>query len=212
MTSGLHDERLEAALAAVRGSGAASVLDLGCGDGDLVMRLAADPAIGRILGLDIDRAALDRLRGRLGTLEAGARARVAVAYGSMLDAGAAPEGFDCATLIETIEHLAPADLPRLEHAVFARMRPRCVVVTTPNAEFNRLLGVPPHRFRHPGHRFEWDRARFANWTGGIALRHGYAVRTRDIAGCHPDLGGASQMAIFTAAAPATNRSAPSRSG
>jgi len=212
MTSGLHDERLEAALAAVRACGAASVLDLGCGDGDLVMRLAGEPQIGRILGLDIDRAALERLRGRLGRLEAGARARARIAFGSMLDAGGAPQGFDCATLIETIEHLAPADLPRLEHAVFARMRPRCVVVTTPNAEFNRLLGVPPHRFRHPGHRFEWDRARFAGWAGGIAARHGYAVVTSAIAGCHPDLGGASQMAVFTAAAPATSHSAPSRTG
>lgn len=212
MTSRLHDQRLEAALAAVRASGATSVLDLGCGDGDLVMRLAGEPRIARVLGLDIDRAALDRLRGRLGRLGPEARARVKVAFGSMLDAGAAPQGFDCATLIETIEHLAPADLSRLEHAVFARMRPRCVVVTTPNAEFNRLLGVPAHRFRHPGHRFEWDRARFGRWAGGIAARNGYRLRTGAIAGCHPDLGGASQMAVFSAAAPATSGSAPSRTG
>lgn len=212
MTSGLHDERLNAALAAVRASGAKSVLDLGCGDGDLVLRLAAEPLITRIVGLDIDRAALERLRGRLDRLATGTPARVEVVLGSMLDAGAKLRGFDCATLIETIEHLAPSDLSRLERAVFALMRPRCVVMTTPNAEFNRLLGVPPQRMRHPGHRFEWDRARFAGWVGGIGARHGYAVRTCAIAGCHPDLGGASQMAVFTAAAPENHGSPPSRSG
>jgi len=196
LTSALHDERLTAAVAAVRATGACSVLDLGCGDGDLILRLAGEAGILRILGLDIDRAALTRLRDRLGRLSDAARARVTVQAGSMTEASPALCGFDCATLIETIEHLAPSDLSRLERAVFAGMRPRAVVVTTPNAEFNRLLGVPAHRMRHPGHRFEWDRARFARWAGGIAARHGYRVRTGPVAGCHPELGGASQMAVF----------------
>lgn len=202
MTSWWHDERLDAAVQAVRDSDARSVVDLGCGDGDLIVRLLGEHAVTRILGVDICQEALARLRRRLqeqdggGTGEEGP-ARVRLVCASMIDADPAMQGFDCAVLLETIEHLDPGDLSRLERALFRRMTPRTAVITTPNAEFNGLLGVPPHRFRHPGHRFEWPRAKFRHWAHGVAARNGYAVRCTDIAGSHPDLGGASQMAVFT---------------
>jgi hypothetical protein len=121
---------------------------------------------------------------------------VDLVHRSMTKNGAALMGFDCAVLIETIEHIDPERLSCLERAVFAEMRPANVVVTTPNAEFNPLLGVPSHRFRHPDHRFKWDRARFRRWARGLAARNGYRVDCQDIAGLHGALGGASQMAVF----------------
>jgi hypothetical protein len=114
----------------------------------------------------------------------------------MTDPDPALAGFDCALLVETIEHVAPDRLSRLERALFTTLRPGRVVITTPNAEFNPLLGVPPGRFRHPDHRFEWDRARFRRWGRRAARTAGYDVAFRDIAGRHPELGGASQMAVF----------------
>ena len=117
-------------------------------------------------------------------------------YASLLDLPSRLCGFDCAVLVETIEHLDAERLGALERSVFGFLRPATVVVTTPNAEFNTLLGVPAHRFRHPDHRFEWDRARFRRWAGSVAERRGYLVRCSDIAGHHPQLGGASQMAVF----------------
>ena len=155
MTTWLHEDRLAAVHEAVRAGGAARVLDLGCGDGDLFVRLAVEPGIARLVGLDISAEAL-----------------------------------------ETIEHVPPERLSRLERAIFSDMRPWHVVITTPNAEFNPLLGVPPHRFRHPDHRFEWTRARFRHWAERAASAAGYDVALHDVAGCHPDLGGASQMAVF----------------
>lgn len=195
MTSWLHEQRLAAAHAAVMQAGVQSVLDLGCGYGDLFVRLAAEPAIRRLVGVDICAASLDRLRGRLAKRAVSAGA-IDLRCASMTEADPALAGFDCAVLIETIEHIDPSQLSRLERAVFGQMRPGLVVVTTPNAEFNPLLGVPPHRFRHPDHRFEWPRARFHGWGGRVAAACGYAVRFSDIAGCHPTLGGASQMAVF----------------
>jgi len=194
VTTWLHEQRLEAAQAMVRASGACSVLDLGCGDGDLLMRLAMEPQIERIVGVDLCRASLARLEQRLKALDSGAE--VELIHGSMTVCEAALKGFDCAILIETIEHLDPSQLSALERAVFLEMRPATVVITTPNAEFNVLLGVPPHRFRHPDHRFEWNRAKFRRWAQGVAGRAGYDVACHDIAGCHPQLGGASQMAVF----------------
>lgn len=195
MTTWLHEQRLEAVHAEVMGAGARSVLDLGCGDGDLFVRLAGEPGIVRLVGIDICAASLARLKARLAKQPVLAGS-VDVRPGSMTQADPALTGFDCAILVETIEHVDPSHLSQLERAVLGQMRPGTVVITTPNAEFNPLLGVPPHRFRHPDHRFEWSRARFRDWAGRVAGRWGYGVRFRDIGGCHPDLGGASQMAVF----------------
>ncbi|WP_209427997.1 methyltransferase domain-containing protein [Pararhodobacter sp. SW119] len=195
MTTWLHEERLEAALAEVLDAGARTILDLGCGDGDLFLRLAAEPAVARLVGIDICAASLERLRGRLARQPAAA-GTIELRRTSMTEGDPGLTGFDCAVLIETIEHIDPAHLSRLERAVFGQMRPGMVVITTPNAEFNPLLGVPSHRFRHPEHRFEWPRARFRAWCRRVATGWGYGVRFRDIAGCHPDLGGATQMGVF----------------
>lgn len=193
----MHEERLEAVLAAVTEAGAQSVLDLGCGDGDLFLRLAGRAGIERLVGIDICTTSLARLQSRLSQAPP-PLARVELRIGSMTEAHPALAGFDCAVLVETIEHINPSDLSQLERAVFLQMRPRTVIITTPNAEFNTLLGVPAHRFRHPDHRFEWPRAKFRQWGDRVAAAFGYAVQYRDIAGRHPVLGGASQMAKFSA--------------
>lgn len=196
MTTSLHEQRLEAVRGVVRACGAVSVVDLGCGDGDLLTLLAAEPQIRRIVGIDLSRDALRQARRRLDALGEEAAARVELLHGSMTEGGAGLSGFDCALLVETIEHIEPDRLSVLERAVFGTMRPATVVVTTPNAEFNPLLGVPAHRFREPDHRFEWGREKFARWTEGVARRNGYGVVRSDLAGCHPVHGGASQMAVF----------------
>lgn len=198
MTQWLHELRLRAVLEAVQRSGARTVADLGCGDGDLLVRMAQAPHLKRVVGIDICQASLGRLRQRLDQLPAPATAEIELLHGSIVAGPSLLPSCDCAVIVETIEHLEPGLLSKLEQRLFLQMRPRAVVVTTPNAEFNHLLGVPPHRFRHPDHRFEWDRASFRRWADGAALRHGYKVTFEDIAGNHPRLGGASQMAVFAA--------------
>ena len=179
----------------VRDSGAGRVLDLGCGDGDLFVRLAVEPFLTELVGLDICRTSLDRLRVRLAGCDA-VVPRIDLREASMIEVSPDLAGFDCAILIETIEHIDPDRLSKVENALFHRLRPRTVVITTPNSEFNALLGVPSHRMRHPDHRFEWDRAQFRRWCTRAAKAAGYVARINDIAGQHPDLGGASQMAVF----------------
>jgi small RNA 2'-O-methyltransferase len=195
MTTWLHEERLAAVLAEVRASGARRVVDLGCGDGDLFLRLAREPGIEALVGVDLSVEALDRLRGRLAR-SPGQGAQVEIRHGSMTDPAPDLAGFDCAVLVETIEHIPPDHLSRLERAVWQVMRPGVVVLTTPNAEFNPLLGVPPTRFRHPDHRFEWTREKFRAWCRRVAEGAGYSLRFADVGGLHPTLGGASQMAVF----------------
>lgn len=196
MTTWLHDERLDAVVAAVRESGAESVLDLGCGDGACLLRLAAVPAIRRIVGLDLSAEALRALRQRLQGLPAAQRDKVELRQRSFLAPGDGLDGFEMAILVESIEHVDPDRLAEVEIAVFRKLAPAAAIVTTPNADFNPLLSVPEHRFRHPDHRFEWGRAKFRAWAEGVAARSGYTVSHRDLGGAHPQLGGASQMALF----------------
>lgn len=199
MTSFLHDLRLRGTLEAIGEQAACSILDLGCGDGDLLLRLAADPLVQRIVAVDKSGDVLARLKSRHARSPGAASCQLEVRQESIVRLGADLAGFDCAVLVEVIEHMDQHELRAAEQVVFATLRPVRVIVTTPNAEFNELLGVPAHRFRHPDHRFEWTRAQLQDWAQAVARRHAYAVSTRDLAGSHPRFGGPSQMAIFTRA-------------
>jgi trans-aconitate methyltransferase len=195
--SALHARRLEAVEAELAAAEVRTLVDLGCGDGALFARLAEWSAIARIVAVEPVPARLAALHHRLAALSTAAAAKVEPIAAELTDPAAARAGLDAAVLVETLEHLAPERLGAVERAVFARMAPRLVVVTTPNADFNELLGVPGHRRRHPEHRFEWGRDRLARWVHGVARRHGYAGERRDVAATHPAYGGPTQMAVFT---------------
>lgn len=191
MTTSLHRERLDAVLAEILADAPETVLDLGCGDGELMLRLMGTPGLARLVGCDTCAGSLARLRTRVAM-----RDGVDVRLASALDPPRDLAGFDCVALVEVIEHLDPAHLSKLERALCVTLRPAKIVVTTPNAEFNMLLGVPAHRFRHPDHKFEWPRAKFRAWAERVARAHGYDVAFADLGGKHPTLGGASQMAVM----------------
>jgi 3' terminal RNA ribose 2'-O-methyltransferase Hen1 len=196
MTTWLHEQRIEAVLAVLRACGAKTVLDLGCGAGALALRLVHERRIGRVVGVDLSADALHDLRAGLRNEPSEIRRKLDLIRGSMSELDDTFAGFDAAVSVESIEHVDPDRLSQFERCVFANLGPATVVVTTPNRDFNGLLGVPPHRFRHPDHRFEWGRAKFRSWAAGTARRSGYDVAFRDVAGAHPTLGGATQMAVF----------------
>ncbi len=196
MTTDLHRQRFAAVLDVIRAGGARTVLDLGCGDGELTLALAREPGIERLLGVDLDAQVLETLRAKLhDQLEIGAK--VAFRHASYLTPDPTFRGFAAIVMVETIEHIHPTRLSTLEQVVFALIAAPLIVITTPNADFNPLLGVPEHRMRHPDHRFEWGRERFARWAKGVAARHSYGVDLRDVGGSVPDHGGPSQMAVFS---------------
>jgi 2-polyprenyl-3-methyl-5-hydroxy-6-metoxy-1,4-benzoquinol methylase len=69
--------------------------------------------------------------------------------------------FDAAVVVEVIEHLDPPRLSAFERVLFQHAKPRTVVLTTPNAEYNIMWEtLPAGNFRHPDHRFEWTRQEF----------------------------------------------------
>lgn len=178
----------------LRRCGARSVLDLGCGPGELLLRLAREPQFERIVGLDISPDALREARRLLRA------SRVELVEASFTVPDERFAGFDAAALVETIEHVDAHRLSSVERAVFGSFRPRSVVMTTPNSEYNPIHGAHGGAFRHPDHRFEWTRAKFRDWARGAAGRSGYRVAFGDIGEVDADLGSSTQMAVFTRAA------------
>jgi small RNA 2'-O-methyltransferase len=117
-------------------------------------------------------------------------------YGSFSDGDPRGAHFDAAVMLETIEHVDPRRLSRVERFVFSQLRSRMVLITTPNQEYNRVLGMEEGEYRHPEHQFEWTRSKFETWARGVAARNGYDVEFAPIGDSHPAFGGATQMAVF----------------
>ncbi|MCB7136213.1 3' terminal RNA ribose 2'-O-methyltransferase Hen1 [Cellulosimicrobium marinum] len=192
--------RADAVLAALHDAGARTVVDLGCGEGLLLRRLAADRTFTRVLGTDVSARELDRAARRLRLHDASdaERERVRLVQSSLTYTDDRLAGFDAAVLMEVVEHVDPSRLDALERAVLGHARPRTVVVTTPNVEHNvHYPGLEPGGTRHPDHRFEWTRAEFRAWAEGAAERHGYAVAYRDVGPVHDAAGPPTQMAVLT---------------
>ncbi|MFP6706680.1 MAG: methyltransferase domain-containing protein [Alphaproteobacteria bacterium] len=196
MATSLHEERLKLVLDTLREHDASRILDLGCGEGPLMLALAGDDFFQKVTGLDISQPALEKCRRALAAAKIALDGRVAVVNQSFAEADPNLQNYDAAILLETIEHIPPDRLSKVERAVFNSFCPRLVVITTPNQECNDLLGVPAHRLRHPGHEFEWIRAKFETWSRGVAGRNGYAVGFSGIGWAHPAFGAPSQMALF----------------
>ncbi|MGW1287402.1 3' terminal RNA ribose 2'-O-methyltransferase Hen1 [Streptomyces sp. NPDC002586] len=191
--------RRDAIVAALHASGAARVLDLGCGQGQLVQALLKDVRFTEIVGVDVSVRALTIAARRLKLDRMGERqaSRVRLVQGSLAYTDNRLKGYDAAVLSEVIEHLDLPRLPALEYAVFGHARPKTVLVTTPNVEYNvRWESLPAGHVRHGDHRFEWTREEFRTWARAVAERHGYDVEFAPIGPDDPEVGPPTQMALF----------------
>ena len=196
----LNEERIGAAIAAIKSSGARKVLDLGCGEGNLLRALLKEKSLTQIVGVDVSHRALEMAhrRLRLDTMSEPQRARIGLLQGSLTYRDARLTGFDAAAALEVVEHLDPSRLNAFERSLFESARPRTVVVTTPNVEYNvRFENLPAGRFRHKDHRFEWTRAQFQAWARSAGERFGYEARFIPIGPQDPVVGPPTQMGVFT---------------
>lgn len=207
----LNEQRVARVAALVGELGAASVLDLGCGEGRLLRELLKLRGLRRIVGVEVAPRVLavagERLR--LDEMDEGKRGRIELLQGSLVYRDDRLKGVDVAVAVEVIEHVDPERLPAVEAALFGHARPGAVVVTTPNREYNALFpGMPEGASRHPDHRFEWTRAELRGWAERVAPAHGYAVRFEGIGAEDPAHGHPTQVAVFTRAdAPAAGEAA-----
>jgi 3' terminal RNA ribose 2'-O-methyltransferase Hen1 len=196
----LNDERMAAVVEALRATGARTIADLGCGEGKLLHRLVNERWVEQLIGLDPAARELEWAAKRLKLHLPGGppEGRVSLLHGSLTYRDERWAGADAAALIEVVEHLDPDRLPLVERVVFGVTRPAAVVVTTPNAEYNRLFpNFPAGTLRHPDHRFEWTRAEFRAWADKIRTTYDYQVAFSDVGPRHETFGAPTQMTVFT---------------
>jgi 3' terminal RNA ribose 2'-O-methyltransferase Hen1 len=198
----LNDRRIGEVVRALHESGASSVVDLGCGEAKLLSKLIADQAFARIVGVDVSVRALEMAHERLKVdrLPAPLRGKLHLLHGALTYRDKRLQGFDAATVVEVVEHLDAGRLRAFERVLFEFARPKTVVVTTPNREYNvRFPDLPAGQFRHADHRFEWNRAEFHEWASSVAAHHGYSVRFAPVGDEDPQLGPPTQMAVLSLA-------------
>ncbi|KAG0302465.1 Small RNA 2'-O-methyltransferase, partial [Dissophora globulifera] len=108
------------------------------------------------------------------------------------------------TAWDIIEHLDSDVLDKFWGVVLGALRPKVVIVSTPNAEFNIYFpqlkyGTAEAIFRNDDHRFEWTRQEFQDWCTPAAEQYGYSVTFTGVGrlpNSDPEVGHCTQFAIL----------------
>jgi 3' terminal RNA ribose 2'-O-methyltransferase Hen1 len=134
---------------------------------------------------------------RYARLPPGQKERLHLLHGSLIYRDQRLAGFDAAAVVEVIEHLDAARLAAFERVLFECAKPKHIVITTPNREYNvKWETLPAGKFRHRDHRFEWTRAEFQEWANRVAARFGYSVRFLSVGPEDSAVGSPTQMGVF----------------
>ncbi|XP_054240482.1 small RNA 2'-O-methyltransferase [Indicator indicator] len=188
------------------------VADLGCADCKLLWMLKFCSCIEVLVGLDSCESVMKEKMHKLSPLPVDylqpteRSLTVTLYHGSVAHEDPCMLGFDMVTCIELIEHLEESELKKFPEVVFGFMAPSIVVISTPNFEFNTLLpGLM--LFRHPDHKFEWNRAQFQSWALETARHYNYLVEFTGV-GHAPrgmeNVGFCTQIGVFVRKYPQTS--------
>jgi 3' terminal RNA ribose 2'-O-methyltransferase Hen1 len=196
----LNDQRLHLVIQLLKERKASRILDLGCAEGNLLRLLMHHKQFTEIVGVDISPMALDLAKKRLqlDKLSPVQRQRIQLIQASLLHH---PDihrlrGYDAAAIVEVIEHIELYHLPLFEKAIFGYAKPKTIVLTTPNIEYNLKKGLPKGKLRHPDHRFEWTRNDFSAWAKRVATEFKYTVSFLPIGDMDEKVGSPTQLALF----------------
>ena len=196
----LHQQRLSLVLEQLKKSEAETVLDLGCGEGKLLRMLIKEKQFSKIAGMDVSYNELTKAKDRLHWEEMAPKQkdRIELFQGALTYKDKRLEGFDAAAIVEVIEHLDENRLQSFERVVFECAKPKTVILTTPNAEYNELFeNMETGTMRHTDHRFEWTSKEFEDWAKRVAEKNNYKVEFLPVGQEEEKVGAPSQMGIFT---------------
>ncbi|MEO0628800.1 MAG: methyltransferase domain-containing protein, partial [Bacteroidota bacterium] len=195
----LHQQRLQRAFDELKKSGAKRVIDLGCGEGKLMRLLIRDKQFEKIVGMDVSYTELLKCKERLhwDDMAPRLRERLDLFQGSLMYRDERLSGYDAAAVVEVIEHLDENRLQAFERVLFEMARPKTIVLTTPNSEYNaKYEQLHAGSMRHDDHRFEWNRKQFWEWANAVAERNSYIVEITGVGESDEQFGSPSQIAVF----------------
>lgn len=196
----LNTQRLEAVKNAVLASGAKSVIDLGCGSAPLTAMLLRDPQIRKVTACDVSALVLEKAAQRLhlDRMPLTLKEKLTLMQASLTYRDQRFNGYDCACIVEVIEHIEPMRIPAFERVVFEFARPGTVILTTPNREYNiNYEKLGEDQLRHHDHRFEWTREEFRQWTEHVCEKFSYTCVISGIGETDEAHGQPTQMGVFT---------------
>ena len=196
----LNTMRMEAVRDAVLKSGASTVIDLGCGECRLTSLLLNEQQIKAVTACDVSVRELEKAAQKLhlDRMPAFRKNKLTLMQASLTYVDKRFSGFDCACVIEVIEHIEPMRIPAFERVVFEYAKPRTVILTTPNREYNaNYAHMEENALRHGDHRFEWTRSEFEAWTQHICETFGYTCEISGIGQEDETRGYPTQMGVFT---------------
>lgn len=195
----LNQLRLETVKQAVLDSKASSVIDLGCGECKLTSLLLNEPQIKKVTACDVSVRELEKAVQKLhyDRMPEYRKNKLNLIQGSLTYQDNRFSGYDCACIIEVIEHIELLRIPAFERVVFEFAQPKTVIITTPNREYNaNYKFLPEEELRHNDHRFEWTRAEFQAWTKHICEKFNYTCKIQEIGELDKNLGAPTQMGVF----------------
>ena len=195
----LHQKRLLRAFQLIKNSDAKSVLDVGCGEGKLLKLLLKDSQFQKIGGTDVAFSELQKANEKLylDTASPYIKEKITLFQGSVTYQDERFLGYDAIALVEVIEHIDEERLEVFEQNIFGYSRPRTVVLSTPNSEYNVLFEkLYADEFRHDDHRFEWSREEFKDWCQKISDSYGYTFEIFPVGEEIENVGAPSQIVLF----------------
>jgi len=195
----LNEVRLNTVLNILKESRITSVIDLGCGEGKLLSLLMKEKKFTKLAGMDVVWNVLERAHRRLklDRITEKQKERIQLFQSSLLYKDDRFRGYEAACVIEVIEHMDESRLDIFEKNIFGEIKPRIVIVTTPNAEYNKNYeGLKDESMRHSDHRFEWSRLEFLNWSKKVSELYGYSYSIKEIGDFDEETGTPTQLGVF----------------
>ena len=167
------------------------VIDMGAGEGKLTEQLAQVKTIDKLYAVDPSNRALAKMTKRFS--EADFAVIPTIQWGSLYYEEERFREADVFILCEVIEHINEERLPQIMELITNTYTPKNIIITTPNAEYNRVYEL--QQMRHDDHRFEWTRSEFQAWCKAVAPQ--YNLHFEGIGAEHEIYGTPTQMCVMT---------------
>ncbi|WPK13406.1 methyltransferase domain-containing protein [Lysinibacillus louembei] len=188
----LNTQRYETIVAHVKELPHQSVVDLGAGEGKLSALLSELPTIQELIAVEPSEAAIRKATRRFEELDTATIPQIQ--WGSLFYYDHTLVNKDVLILCEVIEHINEERLPKIMAMLLQQYAPKALIVTTPNADYNKVYELEEKR--HDDHRFEWTRQQFESWCAEMISNTSYTTAFYGIGEQHPTYGTPTQMCIF----------------